>query len=130
LDSDHFKLNKFATKEEPNYVVVSSTIHRIAADNAVKRNREKIMQALFSGLTDPRSDLDSIRNAKKDRVPGTCEWILSQDIYSSWRTKEGPPLLWLQGGPGIGKTMMSLFLVEELTQPALQLPRVTLAFYF
>jgi hypothetical protein len=133
-DSDHFKLNKFATEKEDNYVVVSSNIHRIATSSKqlVKQHKEydKCMQALSNGLTDPRSDLDSIRSAKKDRVPGTCEWILSHDRYLSWLTHEGPQLLWLKGGPGIGKTMMSTFLVETFTQLARKQPQITLAYYF
>ncbi|KAF6231660.1 hypothetical protein HO173_010192 [Letharia columbiana] len=81
-------------------------------------------------LSDPQFDLAAIRNAKGDRVDGTCEWILTQDRYTSWLVEDSPQLLWLSGAPGIGKTMMSSFLVEELTQLAEHSSQMTLAYYF
>jgi hypothetical protein len=91
---------------------------------------EKCVQALFRDLTDPRSDRDSIRNAKKDRIQGSCEWIISEPKYALWLQRGGPQLLWLQGGPGIGKTMLSLYLVEEFTKLSQKSSAVTLAYYF
>ncbi|KAL2047963.1 hypothetical protein ABVK25_011134 [Lepraria finkii] len=44
--------------------------------------------------------------------------------------EDSPQLLWLSGAPGIGKTMISSFLVEELAQLAERSSQVTLAYYF
>ncbi len=85
------------------------------------------LQSLF--LSNPQDDLAKIRSTKGDRVDGTCEWILTQDRYTSWLIEDSPQLLWLSGGPGIGKTMISSFLVEELAQLAEQ-SQMTLAYYF
>ena len=86
------------------------------------------LQSLF--LSNPRDDLAAIRSAKGDRVDGTCEWILTQDSYTSWLIEDTPQLLWLSGAPGIGKTMISSFLVEELAQSAERSSQMTLAYYF
>lgn len=86
------------------------------------------MQSLY--LSDPQDDLAAIRSAKGDRVPGTCEWILAQDRYTAWLFGQGPRLLWLSGGPGIGKTMISSFLVEEIAHLAERSSQMTLAYYF
>ena len=88
----------------------------------------KCLQALF--LTDPQDDLEAIRTAKGDRVDGTCEWILTHEQYRSWLVEDDSRLLWLSGAPGIGKTMISNFLVEELTPIAERTPQMTLAYYF
>ena len=88
----------------------------------------KCLQSLF--LSDPRNDLAEIRDAKGDRVHGTCAWILTQDRYTSWLVEDSPQLLWLSGAPGIGKTMMSSFLVEELEELAKHSSQMTLAYYF
>ena len=88
----------------------------------------KCLQSLY--LSDPQDDLAAIRSAKGDRVPGTCEWILAQDRYTKWLVEQGSRLLWLSGGPGIGKTMVSSFLVEEMTHLAERSSQMTLAYYF
>ena len=88
----------------------------------------KCLQSLF--LSDPQGDLAAIRSAKGDRVPGTCEWILTHDRYTAWLVEDGPRLLWLSGGPGIGKTMISGFLVEELAHLAEGSSQTMLAYYF
>ena len=86
------------------------------------------LQSLF--LSDPRDDLAAIRSAKGKRVDGTCDWILAQDSYTSWLIEDSPQLLWLSGGPGIGKTMISTFMVEELARLAERSSQITLAYYF
>ena len=88
----------------------------------------KCLQSLF--LSNPQDDLAAIRSAKGDRVDGTCEWILTQDRYTSWLNEDSPQLLWLSGGPGIGKTMISSFLVEELADLTEHSSQMTLAYYF
>ena len=84
----------------------------------------------FLYLSNPQDDLAAIRSAKGGRVPGTCEWILTRHQYTTWLVEDGPQLLWLSGGPGIGKTMISSFLVEELVQLAGRSPQSMFAYYF
>ena len=86
------------------------------------------LQSLF--LSNPQDDLAAIRNGKGKRTAGTCEWILTQDQYTSWLIEESSQLLWLSGAPGIGKTMISSFLVEELTRLAERSSQMMLAYYF
>jgi ankyrin repeat protein len=79
----------------------------VAQDKAIADCRS----ALF--LTDPEVDRATLITAKGNRVPGTCEWIKDEAQYRQWL--EGDiTLLWICGGPGRGKTMLSVFLVEEL----------------
>ena len=73
------------------------------------------LAALF--LTNPFDDREQLIQAKGSRVDGTCEWIKSNELYNSWLHSHSQ-LLWLSGGPGKGKTMLSIFLAEELEQTA------------
>ena len=73
------------------------------------------LAALF--LTNPLDDREQLVQAKGSRVDGTCEWIKSNELYNSWLHSHSQ-LLWLSGGPGKGKTMLSIFLAEELEQTA------------
>ncbi|KAI9890741.1 MAG: hypothetical protein M1814_003671 [Vezdaea aestivalis] len=75
-------------------------------------DHDRCMRALL--LTNPSDDLSTIRRHKGRRSPGTCEWILANEEYIQWLSSPGLRLLRLFGNPGIGKTMMSSFLVDEL----------------
>lgn len=80
-------------------------------------------------LTNPQEDFEKIKALKDNRVDGTCEWLLNLDEYKKWFRQESKPALWLLGPPGIGKTMLSLFLVEKLREKQ-KTHEYTLAFYF
>ena len=69
------------------------------------------LAALF--LTDPIDDRDKLISAKGSRVDGTCEWITENTLYRSWLESRSQ-LMWLSGGPGKGKTMLSIYLAEHL----------------
>lgn len=47
-------------------------------------------------------------------LPESFEWILRDPKYESWRDGEEVCLLWIKGGAGKGKTMISIGLIEEL----------------
>ncbi|KFY53625.1 hypothetical protein V496_07428 [Pseudogymnoascus sp. VKM F-4515 (FW-2607)] len=76
---------------------------------------DQCLKSLF--LTNPPDHRDAIITAKRVRADGTCEWITSTDEYKAWITSP-PSLLWLSGGPGKGKTFISIFLTKHLSKSA------------
>lgn len=51
----------------------------------------------------------------KDKLlPQSIEWIRENLHYKRWQTEDDVGLLWIKGGAGKGKTMMSIGLIEEL----------------
>lgn len=49
------------------------------------------------------------------RQPGTCNWILEQEVMKAWvESTEIEPLVWLTGKPGGGKSILASFLVQHL----------------
>ena len=83
--------------------------------------------ALF--LSDPAVDRASLISKKGRRVSGTCEWIRDNAAYKSWLETDQSSLLWIRGGPGKGKTMLSIFLTEEF-ESITQDPKNALAVYY
>lgn len=67
-------------------------------------------KALF--ITDPSVDRQSLIDKKGHRVAGTCEWVERNETYKAWLRGE-PSLLWIFGGPGKGKTMLSIYLTQQ-----------------
>ncbi|KAH6687329.1 NACHT and ankyrin domain-containing protein, partial [Plectosphaerella plurivora] len=66
-------------------------------------------------ITDPRDDRSALVARKGHRVEGTCTWVTETDVYRSWlSTAPGPTGLMIQGSPGKGKTMMAIYLTEQL----------------
>ena len=58
----------------------------------------------------------------------STEWILQDPRYVRWRDGHDVGLLWIHGGAGKGKTMMSIGLVEELSLRARDTIAVTYFF--
>jgi ankyrin repeat protein len=82
------------------------------------------------GLTSPYVDYrESVISSKGKRVEGTCEWILGHTNYHAW-LNGAISQLWISGGPGKGKTMMSIFLTEHLERKIPTMENTHLVHYF
>ncbi|PCD22178.1 hypothetical protein AU210_015976 [Fusarium oxysporum f. sp. radicis-cucumerinum] len=130
LHADHFKINKFYGPDDPSFKLVYPEIERMArgAQDILNHHRNPkaipMDQSATSGdlrtclqemrVTNPRDILSEIRSQKGKRIGHTCEWILKREEFSAWGANDNSQLLRLIGSPGIGKTMMSTFLIEAL----------------
>jgi ankyrin repeat protein len=67
----------------------------------------------------------------KRRIPipvaDTCAWILDDDQYLQWLADENTPLLWINGEPGCGKSVLSSFLLEHIQKSQ---PQSTICYFF
>ncbi|GKU08491.1 hypothetical protein FLAG1_11389 [Fusarium langsethiae] len=52
--------------------------------------------------------------ARKGRVEGTGDWLISHEVYATWHNSDRSTLLWLNGIPGAGKTKLSSRVVDDL----------------
>ncbi|MCJ1352111.1 MAG: hypothetical protein MMC33_002095 [Icmadophila ericetorum] len=77
-----------------------------------KPTLEHILKALFS--TDPDVDKSELLTVKGRVVEGTCAWLTSHKRYKEWLSSAKSHLLWLSGGPGSGKTMAVIHLIDIL----------------
>ncbi|RYP59020.1 hypothetical protein DL769_008711 [Monosporascus sp. CRB-8-3] len=86
-------------------------------------------QEVLDPCVDPNVDREKLISTKGMRVAGTCEWIRENEAYKSWLHGD-TSLLWISGGPGKGKTMLSIFLTEELEKITQSMEDTGLLFYF
>jgi hypothetical protein len=60
-----------------------------------------------------------------EATEGTCQWFMSHPKYTAWKKLNNPvcptaqgqdqlSILWVQGPPGYGKTVLSSFVIEDL----------------
>jgi ankyrin repeat protein len=89
--------------------------------------KDKCLSALF--LTHPHDDRHELKTVKGKRVQGTCQWVTTNEAITSWLASP-TPLLWISSGPGKGKTMLSIFLTEELERNAAQLQLAAVVYFF
>ncbi|KAM3549052.1 hypothetical protein MY1884_008914, partial [Beauveria asiatica] len=146
LHTDHLKINKFYGADDPSFKLVYPQILRMAegADETLnrRRNPKKILtdESSTSGnlkkclqkmrVKNPRDILSDIQTQKGEKVGNTCEWILKREEFSVWSASEEPQFLRLVGSPGIGKTMISTFLVEVLKMKVKKSPSKVFAYFF
>ncbi|KAI9710417.1 MAG: hypothetical protein M1812_007453 [Candelaria pacifica] len=90
---------------------------------------EKCLSALFT--TNPLDDRAAIITAKGRVVAGTCDWILRHSRFGSWRNPETrSQLLWVTGGAGMGKTMLSTFISQQLEKKHEDPESTVILYYF
>ncbi|KAK2599135.1 hypothetical protein QQS21_005396 [Conoideocrella luteorostrata] len=147
LRTDHLKINKFYGLDDPSFNLIYPQIVRIAknANEILNRRRNPAPIPMDERSTtssdirgclqmmrvrNPEDILSDIHWQKGARLGNTCEWILKQDKFSLWSASNQSGFLRLIGSPGIGKTMISTFLVQELkTKVAKSLGKVFLFFF-
>jgi hypothetical protein len=107
---------KTASKAEKEQLAkaITEVLNHLKLGSTISEGSEedKCLAALY--LTDPRDDREKLMQAKGLRVDGTCEWIKTNDLYNSWLHSHSQ-LLWLSGGPGKGKTMLSCILSHAIS---------------
>ncbi|KAF4812933.1 Vegetative incompatibility protein HET-E-1 [Colletotrichum siamense] len=67
-------------------------------------------------LTDPREDKKITVDAKGGLLKDSHQWILDNSDFKKWLHDKGCRLLWIQGGPGRGKTMLLCGIIDELSE--------------
>jgi ankyrin repeat domain-containing protein 50 len=66
-------------------------------------------------LTQNISNAAEYKCSLPSRVEGTCQWILSNKQYCDWNLRKESCLLWISGYPGSGKTILSTYILEDLS---------------
>ena len=95
------------------------------------------LNSVFAPLIPRNEDMNYYRRdhetARKNRHPGTCEWILHHPKFQKWSQipAEKGGQLWINAGPGVGKTVLTSFIIDHLLNSGARYgPHILLYFYF
>ena len=59
------------------------------------------------------SDYKCEKRKISERSDGTCEWFFHNQAFIDWHDSDMTSLLWVSGGPGCGKSVLSKALIDE-----------------
>ncbi|PWY88579.1 NACHT and TPR domain protein [Aspergillus sclerotioniger CBS 115572] len=81
-------------------------------------DREQSLQTLVNKILRP-SKTDSAQDwydkINKARIPGTGDWIRSEDIFQGWLSRD-TPVIFVSGNPGAGKSYLSTNIISMLRE--------------
>ncbi|KAG8820239.1 hypothetical protein FRC17_010213 [Serendipita sp. 399] len=75
---------------------------------------------------DPKTNHNA---ARKKHEPGTGEWLLDSEQFKTWMGEDGK-ILWLNGIPGAGKTVLSSTVIEHLINQCKDGTDIRIAYYY
>ncbi|KAM3503043.1 hypothetical protein MY10362_004440 [Beauveria mimosiformis] len=112
IPRSHSDIVKF-DNNDAQYEKVRNTLEAMARDITesnsqvtLTKNEKECMRALwFSGM-------DNRSAAIGPATQGTCTWVLKESTYKQW-SSANRGLLWIKGHPGVGKSMLIKFIMEE-----------------
>lgn len=132
LNADHHNVCKYMSRHDANYVnvrnVIKSLVERFIVKSPASRGRRSMDQESFRRVPTadelisrlgvaprPTETLDSLM---LNYVPGSCDWILSDDHFTSFMADESsqPSILHITGRPGSGKSVLASFLIQHLEE--------------
>lgn len=125
LNADHHNVCKYDSPWDPNYITVrnalTSLVSKIISTSRSKKaplsNRREShdLKSLLAITELPDVDYIFFRD---QWTRGTCDWILEDKIYLEWlhAPEVTHSLLWLNGGPAMGKSVLSSFIINSLVE--------------
>ncbi|KAF4813622.1 Vegetative incompatibility protein HET-E-1 [Colletotrichum siamense] len=75
-------------------------------------NDERLLEKMYAWLSAPDPSVN-YHTALSQRHTGTCDWFLHSEQYDRWK-RESSSSLWIYGGPGRGKTVLSSVIISDL----------------
>ncbi|ERF69533.1 hypothetical protein EPUS_01862 [Endocarpon pusillum Z07020] len=101
---------------------------RDANDYERRRQNAMVHEVLGWLSADEDRQDETLQRLSDSRQPETCDWIKSKPKFQTWCGGDADSrLIWLQGKPGSGKTILSSFIIEHLKCKEQQ---VTVSYYF
>ncbi|KAG4421365.1 hypothetical protein IFR04_005548 [Cadophora malorum] len=141
INANHMDMCRFSGKDDQGYqsvvgemkIIISTLRGKDVVEPVVETSRQPgvrtpsqvtmssftpslndVERSCIAILAQNTSDASEQKSALESRVEGTCQWILSNPLYTDWDVQKKTSLLWISGYPGSGKTILSAFLLEYL----------------
>ncbi|KAL2826282.1 ankyrin repeat-containing domain protein [Aspergillus cavernicola] len=121
-DADNTMINMLKTFNDPILRIDEGVAHLLA--HMHERDRIDMLEWISSVPFGKHHDA-----VREDRTPGTGEWLLKHEDFSSWEKKNSSHLFWLQGSPGTGKTYLMSTVIDRI-QSQITMKNEGFAFFY
>jgi hypothetical protein len=119
-NQDAIKLQEFDSKKNARFRLDFYKTSRKQDDEAnewriakLKRDSERLRSRIRKNL----ASIDYLtpwKQAIRERVSGTAEWLCQDDTFVQWKRSTGNTILWCSGAMGVGKTVLTSNVVSQL----------------
>ncbi|KIW32636.1 uncharacterized protein PV07_04166 [Cladophialophora immunda] len=90
---------------------------RVAAFERLRKEIDKLKDCIKDiRLIDPIDHKQDIEDKRGGLLKGSYRWIIEHSDFQNWRSGEQRRLLWIEGDPGKGKTMLLCGIIDELKE--------------
>ena len=113
--SPSFSTDFFSRRSHDQNAVLLSEYHSKAVQPKhhwpLLETRNTKAHEIFARIAEPRGQEEFHEKVRAERLAGSCEWFLDREEFRSWSQRPSQAsdeaILWCQGRPGIGKTMLA-----------------------
>ncbi|KAL8930490.1 MAG: hypothetical protein Q9208_000674 [Pyrenodesmia sp. 3 TL-2023] len=126
LDADHHGVCKYESPNDSRYItirnVLKSLVGKAKPKGEIQTSMSQALRVKFEEYLSVPESPDGDYNFFRDRwTDGTCNWILSHQAFSGWLedVQLRPRVLWIHGNAASGKSIVSSFVIDHLTQHGL-----------
>ncbi|KAF5005225.1 hypothetical protein F66182_15966, partial [Fusarium sp. NRRL 66182] len=132
----HSEMNKFEGPKDNDYRQLSGVLKDMANQSfkKIKLREDALRQEILNDsradkvletleVNNPKKDLDTVRRINgisKGKGTTPSSWIQKDEKYLVWKQGSSSQNFWVCGGPGKGKTMAAIAIVDELSKLAEQ----------
>lgn len=111
--NQYFQGKRLPTSRLFEFIVPLALILHVRSTHAdVESKKALFVRDLY--ITDPWRDKKRIEYAKGGLLRESYSWILTRTAFCDWRDKPDARVLWIEGSPGTGKTILLCGIVGEL----------------
>ncbi|CAA9958491.1 WD40 repeat-containing protein [Pyrenophora teres f. maculata] len=123
MNADHHDVCKYYSPRDVNYIsirdVLKTLVDRVCVmgisfrkTSSTSSDGSEAMESLLSIQDRPDDDFNFFHD---QWMPGTCEWILRERVFSKWLEDTAQSsILWLNALPATGKSVLSSFIVNHI----------------
>ncbi|RFU35461.1 hypothetical protein B7463_g884, partial [Scytalidium lignicola] len=128
MDTNHREICKFRSEKDDKYLSVRNVLRNLVTKFGVtkfggnhlrKRNSSVLkslrrIQAMLGTTGSPNEDRAFYKSARDE---SSCQWILKDPRFDQWlkNSNNQPHILWIHGPQGSGKSVLSSFLIDHLS---------------
>ncbi|KAH9909403.1 hypothetical protein F4778DRAFT_229652 [Xylariomycetidae sp. FL2044] len=132
LDANHRDVARFSSADDPSYLTVRNALATLIDE---QRENTMISELMPVGENQVQDKVDTrsmdslckflgVQDAPEDdlmilesfRLPGSCEWLIQRPAFTDWKDKLYSKVYWLRGRPGVGKSVISSFVISHLRE--------------